>query len=465
MAVSSALVLLGITCSACAGDDYERVFYDYLDEQGNLNGGMVYLLTSPDGINLPRDSWNWETLVDNGPTENRIDYVFVGDGYTAVELGSYNDNVMDALVHLFGEEPYIRYEPYFNVHRVDVISNESGVDNDPVQGIDRDTALDMAFWCGGIERLLCVNVAKAKNAAACAPDYDVVLAVANSEKYGGAGYIADDLATFAGGNDAAPDIAQHELGHSLGNLTDEYDYGDGSVYDGDEPEFPNVSIYTAAEMASMGTKWAAWLGEDNPDFNGLVDTYEGAFYKQYGIYRPTVTSKMRALGNPFNLPSVEAIIFEIYRYVDPIDDSTPTDATLDGSETVYITPLQPVGDPLDIQWYIDGEMIPGATGDEVDLRLIGLGLGTHELSVKVVDNTTLVRDETQRQNLMTQQLTWSVEVTHVFGDLNGDGCVNQQDLGILLASYNVDAGGDIDGDGDTDQADLGILLSVYELVC
>ena len=66
---------------------------------------------------------------------------------------------------------------------------------------------------------------------------------------------------------------------------------------------------------------------------------------------------------------------------------------------------------------------------------------------------------------MTQQLTWSVEVTHVFGDLNGDGCVNQQDLGILLASYNVDAGGDIDGDGDTDQADLGILLSVYELVC
>jgi hypothetical protein len=47
------------------------------------------------------------------------------------------------------------------------------------------------------------------------------------------------------------------------------------------------------------------------------------------------------------------------------------------------------------------------------------------------------------------------------GDLNGDGCVDQQDLGILLAAYEVNGDGDIDGDGDTDQSDLGILLSNY----
>ncbi|MFG0253095.1 MAG: WD40 repeat domain-containing protein [Phycisphaerales bacterium JB038] len=51
------------------------------------------------------------------------------------------------------------------------------------------------------------------------------------------------------------------------------------------------------------------------------------------------------------------------------------------------------------------------------------------------------------------------------GDLDGDGCVGQADLGILLASYNVDAGGDIDGDGDTDHSDLGILLGNYGLGC
>ncbi len=50
-------------------------------------------------------------------------------------------------------------------------------------------------------------------------------------------------------------------------------------------------------------------------------------------------------------------------------------------------------------------------------------------------------------------------------DLNSNGVVDQPDLGILLASYEVDAGGDIDGDGDTDQADLGLLLAAYETWC
>ncbi|MCK4873745.1 MAG: hypothetical protein KAS72_13570 [Phycisphaerales bacterium] len=51
------------------------------------------------------------------------------------------------------------------------------------------------------------------------------------------------------------------------------------------------------------------------------------------------------------------------------------------------------------------------------------------------------------------------------GDLDGNGCVNQSDLGILLACYNIDEGGDLDGDGDTDQADLGILLANYDKGC
>jgi len=45
------------------------------------------------------------------------------------------------------------------------------------------------------------------------------------------------------------------------------------------------------------------------------------------------------------------------------------------------------------------------------------------------------------------------------GDLNGDGCVDQRDLGILLAYFGWGDGGDCDGDDDTDQSDLGILLA------
>ncbi|MFG0252818.1 MAG: hypothetical protein ACF8NJ_08100, partial [Phycisphaerales bacterium JB038] len=50
-------------------------------------------------------------------------------------------------------------------------------------------------------------------------------------------------------------------------------------------------------------------------------------------------------------------------------------------------------------------------------------------------------------------------------DLDGDDYIGQSDLGILLASYEVDAGGDINGDGATDQSDLGMLLALYDQPC
>jgi serine protease AprX len=59
----------------------------------------------------------------------------------------------------------------------------------------------------------------------------------------------------------------------------------------------------------------------------------------------------------------------------------------------------------------------------------------------------------------------SFEVVDCVGDLNGDGSVGQDDLGILLGAYGNSADGDIDGDGDTDQADLGALLGAYGTDC
>lgn len=390
----------------------DRVYYDELvDATGRLTGGFVELpVRIPNRLStLPaRGS---ETILPTGDPANRVDVVFVGDGYTAGELGQYAIDVDGLIAAYFAQEPFARYAMYYNAHRVDVVSNESGVDNDPVQGINKDTALDMGFWCGNTERLLCVDVSKAYSYAANAPDIDLVAAIANSSKYGGAGYLSADLATASSRNSLSKEVLLHEFGHALGNLADEYNYGGGDRYTGNEVPEPNASILAESEMLSQQKKWWRWIGLNDPLFDGLVSTYEGCRYYQLGIYRPTNNSKMNSLNRPFNPPSVESILTEIYKVVSPIDDSSDTGVVYDGTETLFVTPMKPIGHPLDIQWYLDGLLIPGATNETLDLSRIDLRSRNAVVSVTVTDPTDWVRDESLRDKWMSQTLYFDVDRT------------------------------------------------------
>ena len=245
----------------------------------------------------------------NGPSSSRFDLVFVGDGYTSGQLGLYGQQVRSKFEEIMAIEPFRTHRTQFNVWQVNVVSAQSGVDNDPTRGVRRDTALDMYFWCGNTERLLCVNETKARQFAASAGDVDQVIALANSTKYGGAG---GGVATASGGHGSSGQIAIHELGHSIGGLADEYTYGGGDCYPYAEPREPNVSRLTAAQMRSSQAKWYRWLGQTSPD-GGTVGTYTGGRYYARCIYRPTDNSIMRTLGRQFNLPSREALVAGFYR--------------------------------------------------------------------------------------------------------------------------------------------------------
>jgi thiol-disulfide isomerase/thioredoxin len=88
----------------------------------------------------------------------------------------------------------------------------------------------------------------------------------------------------------------------------------------------------------------------------------------------------------------------------------------------------------------------------------------------VVGGTTLtiVGDSTAKNTggkLHHFEFTVDLTTTPCEGDLNGDGERNLSDLGILLASFEVDDGGDINGDGETNLADLGALLAVFDIPC
>jgi hypothetical protein len=465
MIVTCLAAAAGFLGSGAMGDSVpmERLYYDGLDEHGNLVGGVLEVpLPVLQHGNL-RNRGTFETIWGTGPSSNRIDIAMVGDGYTAGELGLYTSQAQAVTNALFAQEPFLSYGALFLVHRIDVVSNESGVDNDPTEGIDRDTAMDMAFWCNGIERLLCINVSKAVGFAGAAPGHEQILALANSTKYGGAGYSSSDLGTVSGGNSAAFEVAIHELGHSFGDLADEYDYGGGTNYPYGEPSEPNISTLTASQMAAADTKWANWLGFNDPQWDGLVDTYEGAAYYTNGIYRPTWNSKMRALNRPFNPPSVEAFILEMYAIVDPLDDWTPTGPILDGSETVLAQPVQPGGHELTITWFLDGVTIVGQTEPTIDLSTLAIPSGPHTLAVIVQDETLWVRDEAARAALMTRSLSWNMDVVQpCLGDLDGNGTVAVNDLLAVIDAFGTSSpSGDANGDGIVNTDDILVILSAW----
>ncbi|MCC5576466.1 hypothetical protein IMZ11_12570 [Microtetraspora sp. AC03309] len=245
---------------------------------------------------------NVTALQQTGPSSQRFDLVFVGDGYTSSELATFHAHAASQWAVMTSVEPFKTYKDSFNVWMVDVISTDSGVDNDPTQGVSKNTALGMYFWCGSIERLLCVNESTALAYAANAPAVDQVVALGNTTKYGGAG---GTVATAAGGNASAGQIVVHELGHSMAGLTDEYEDGYGR-YRGSEPSAANATIYTAAQLTSGKRKWYQYLGQATPD-GGVIGVYAGASGYSSGIYRPSQNSLMRTLGQPFNLIGLNAM--------------------------------------------------------------------------------------------------------------------------------------------------------------
>lgn len=433
------------------------------DEHGNLSGG-IHQIAMDDEVQEFIDAMN---QLNAGAVDNRVDLVFVGDGYTASEQAQFQTDVDGIVDSLYQYEPFTSYQSYFRVTAVEVISNESGVDNDPSQGVLRDTALDMSYWCSNIERLLCVNVGKAYTAAAAAPDIDQVIAISNSSKYGGAGYPSNNLGTAAGQNGAAADIAIHELGHSLGDLADEYTYGGPTTYTGGELGPADVSIYNKQEQLDQSRKWYRWMDEVRAGFDGPIDTYEGGNYSEFGVYRPSNNSMMRSLGRPFNLVSAEKLLLEIYREVSPIDDGTPDGTELGRDGLAWVQPMQPLDHDLTVLWYVNGVLDINLVGDlTVDVASLGLDSSVHELRVDVIDGTSWVRNEAIRDQFMTESRTFTIGFVPCFADITEDGELDFFDVASYLALFNQGSlQADFTGDGELDFFDVSSFLSQYSAGC
>ncbi|MBV1774150.1 M64 family metallopeptidase [Burkholderiaceae bacterium DAT-1] len=238
------------------------------------------------------------TIIDNGPSATRMDYVFVGDGYTAAEMDKWKSDAQKVISGFMADPLFAANRNSMNVRRVDVASNQSGV-SEPDKGITKDTAMDGAFNCYKIDRLLCMNDTKVLNivGSVLAPDArDIIVVVSNSTRYGGSG---GDIATLSM-NAQSTEIALHEIGHTAFKLADEYDYGTCDL--STEPTEGDVS-----RVATRSVKWGSLIAASTavPTAagaypNGTVGVFQGAQYCTSGKYRPTENSRMRTLGYPWH---------------------------------------------------------------------------------------------------------------------------------------------------------------------
>ncbi|MCX6911077.1 MAG: M64 family metallo-endopeptidase [Verrucomicrobia bacterium] len=355
-------------------------------------------------FSFPSCAWAaYVTMVDNGPSANRVNAVFLGDGYTASQISStYVTHINNLVNYMFNPggstlkvDPFARYKNFFDIYRVDVISNQSGAD-DPINNIYVDTALDASYRFDGVtDRLLGVNGTKANTALNSgiggAFTVGMKFVTVNATKYGGAG---GTYATYAGGNSSALEIALHESGHSFDRLGDEYG-GNTGTYAGSEPSQVNIT------KDPTGAKWSRWIGYDQPGV-GVIGAYEGGYYYDHGIYRPSLNSKMRSLNQPFDAVAREKIILDIYSIVDPVDSYLANTSTLTDPNSLWVSVIDT--DVISLQWYCDDTPITGATNEVLDLTMGSYSQGLHTFKALAYDPTDWVRAD---RSSLQQTLSWS----------------------------------------------------------
>jgi len=75
----------------------------------------------------PREGPEIEKIVDGGDQANRIDVVFMGDGYIADEREEFFNDIRRLTNDMFNGDTFRSYLPLFNIWAVFVESNETGI--------------------------------------------------------------------------------------------------------------------------------------------------------------------------------------------------------------------------------------------------------------------------------------------------------------------------------------------------
>ena len=182
------------------------------------------------------------TIQKAGEPDAKVDFLILGDGYTAAEAKKFEADARRLTEVLFSTSPFKEHRKDFNVWAMSPPAAESGVSR-PSTGIYRDSPIGATYDAFGSERyVLTFDNRSLREVAEFAP-YEFIEVLVNNRTYGGGG-IFNLYSTVASDNAFANYVFVHEFGHHFAGLADEY-YTSSVAYapaaDRVEPWEPNVT--------------------------------------------------------------------------------------------------------------------------------------------------------------------------------------------------------------------------------
>ncbi|HEY3170080.1 MAG TPA: IgA Peptidase M64 [Thermoanaerobaculia bacterium] len=297
------------------------------------------MLIDPKGIAVDRAASSSPgpllEIQKTGDPTDKVDFLILGDGYTAAERKKFEKDARRLADLLFSVAPFKERRADFNVWALCPPAEESGISR-PSTGIYRRSRIGATYDAFDVERyILTFENRSFRDVASFAP-YEFVEILTNSRTYGGGG-IFGQYGTVAADSLWAPYVFVHEFGHHFAGLADEY-FTSPVAYqpaaDRVEPWEPNVTaLLDPAELkwkdlVSAGTPiptpWSkdafesasrefqrrrreirtakgpeeqmdALFKEEQAEetkllssdpYAGRVGAFEGAMYESKGYYRP-----------------------------------------------------------------------------------------------------------------------------------------------------------------------------------
>ena len=378
-----------------------------------------------------------DTIQYAGP--EAINFVLLGDGYTATEQKKFLTAANNLYKALFRKIPMNKYKNWFNLYAIEVISQESGISHPgvlkngvyvcpegsslPIKNVN--TYFGIHFDSYNIHRLPCTdNSNKIYNLLkALMPNYEMVGILCNTTEYGGAGGSYLTCTTHS----SASEIFIHEFGHTFANLADEYFAGDNYL-----GEFPNQT----SNNNSKTIKWKHWWGQNSVGAFAIGGSTKGNSY-----YKPVKgTCEMEYLNKEFCPVCRETIIESLHNRVKVIAEYEPTsrNLTMDEKELTFTITRYYKGtsNRVNFEWSVNGVIQEDETSDHMVLTFDKLqDTSSHTVKVKAHEVNTYVKDPKDATKYVST-ITWRVELGTVGIEAftHDDFCVESRSGALFLKS-------------------------------